>query len=188
MLSPWLRLLTLLFLIDEARAGQFTRVDKDIVDVVKHCKKLSLQEFHQFVDELGSKKQFNLLTQIYNAQLPCGWYAATVYARELDEDKVIGFCTQFDLDSDNWSAATWALSSHRKMAVIGYIKQIATSAKPYARAQCYMVCRNAGWDDLVEMAKSDVSNSYPLVGPGYAVGATLGTVAKQYINSFAHHE
>jgi hypothetical protein len=153
-------------------------------NVVLYARGLSNKQFYPFVDKLGKKKRFKQLEAIFRARFPHSDYAATVYAREVDADKVIGFCSKFPLDSSNWYGAFWGLKSRPKNKVIGYIKQIATSSDPMVRIMCYKVCSDAGWGDLLKNAKNDRKSNFPAIGPGNRLGDTLGKIATRYIKQF----
>src|SRR5262249_50997864 len=127
--------------------------------VVTFAKKLSESDLAKYLEELGKKRDFASLTAIYQSDIPNRGLAVGVYARYISSDKVVAFCTTFELRSWQWRAAFWQLHRHPKKKVIGYIKQIATSSLPEARFLCYEICRDKKWNDLLENALRDVHNS-----------------------------
>src|SRR5205823_1353683 len=125
---------------DCAAGDPATVNDSDPAAIVRRCKELSSQDRDQYIRDLGTRKNFRALEAIYKAGFFRCEFAATHAALAMDDDKVVGFCTKFELGSDNWQAIFIVLNTHRKAEVIGYVKQIVMSADPRIRAQCYMLC------------------------------------------------
>jgi hypothetical protein len=172
-------LFLIFWLVSTVQGGQLFMPENEF-DLLKHCKSLTIDDFHRYVDQLGKVKAFSKLEIIYRAHFPYSWYAATVYCKVLDDEKAVAFCTSLDIDSNSWSGAFGGLISHRKTKVIGYIKQVSTSSDPIVRAECYRLCMSARWIDLFEKAKRDADSPLDLWGPGYGAGETLGRLARRY--------
>jgi hypothetical protein len=149
-------------------------------DVVKYAKKLSEDELIAFIEKLGRDQRYSALEALMRANIPHGSFAATMYCQILPPENAVAFCTTLPLGSVNWHAGMWGLKNHPREKVIGYIKQIATSSIPEARWRCYDVCITRQWDDLLPLAKSDLTNKTPVAIPK-AFDATIADVARRYI-------
>jgi hypothetical protein len=159
--------------------------------VVERVKALPPEKFYQYIDQLGREKDFKALEALYRADFALdptrkgfeSSYAATVYCRNLDPERAVAFCASLDLGSWAWGAALIGLRDHPRAKVIGYIKQVATSSIPHVRCSCYTLCRSASWDDLLEQARKDLTNTSPHGLDGMFT-ATVGDVARDYIKHF----
>lgn len=145
------------------------------VKTLAECKKLSREEYEKYIEQLGNERNLKALEELCSANYG---YAITVYTQILDAKRAIRFCTSFPVGSYQWENAFWGLSSHRKTAVIKYVKSVCLTKDPWARGSCYSLCLKAGWDDLIENAKRDVDNETPMLE---AIGDTLGRRARRYL-------
>lgn len=133
------------------------------------------EEFTKYVEQLGKERNYAALDAFCKAGF-C--YAITVYSQILDDKKAVFLCKSFPLGSPEWEYAVWGLSSHRKEAVIGYVKETCRSKDPWVRARCYSLCLKAGWGDLIESAKRDFNNQTPSLK---TFGETVGSGARRYV-------
>jgi len=148
----------------------------------------------RFIHELGEKKDLEALRVIVNSNLRIeggkggeyGEYAAGVYARSLEPDLAIAFCSRLPLGSGRWATALLGLTRHPRAKVIGYFKQIVTSKNTYVRYLCYRFCLDKGWSDLLPFAKEDVSSEEGVNGLSLPRGITIGRMARDYVEKFDH--
>jgi hypothetical protein len=149
-------------------------VSAEKIYTIAECKKLSIDEFDKYVEELGHRRNYAALKALCKAKFG---YAITVYSQFLSDEEALRFCKSFAVGSYEWENAFWGLSFHRKEAVIGYVKDTCNTKNPWVRGSCYSLCLKAGWDDLVENAKRDFDDEAPMM----AIGVTLGTRARNYV-------
>jgi len=152
---------------------------------LKHVRSLPIGKYIHLIDQLRKQKNLRSLRWIYTSNLPNSSIAAGAYAAAIDSDKVIRFCADLELTSDNWIEAFYSLRLHPKRKVIGYIKQVATSSIPEARYMCYVVCESKAWKDLNHIALQDVKSKYRIVGAGATASETLGQAAKNYLEKIS---
>jgi len=150
---------------------------RDLSAIIEQCRGRGYDELSKVAHALGQQRDFEALKAIFNSDLPDGYCAAGEYCKLLDDEKAVWFCTQWELGSLHWEDAFYFLKDHRKEAVIGYIKQVARSSSPEARAACYNLCNAAGWPDLSNEAKKDAESKEPLYGIPWR---TLGKIASAY--------
>jgi hypothetical protein len=156
--------------------------------VVAQCQKMTSQEFADFVELLGKKKDFASLAAIYQAGLLHSSRAAAAACRNMPPDKAGEFCSRFEVGSPNWKAAFRCLFDHPKKDVIGYVKRHMATSTGRIRAECYQLCALADWDDFLEEAKRDLNDDTDAVVWGVHFEnyrETLGVHAKFYINTIA---
>jgi hypothetical protein len=145
------------------------------VKSLAEVKALSLDEYDKYIEDLGAEKNYAALEELCRANLG---YAITVYVQALDDKRALRVCQRYPVGSYEWEHAFWGLSSHRKEAVIEYVKETCRTKDPWVRECCYSLCLKAGWDDLIESAKQDISNKAP---SAHAIGHTLGHAARYYL-------
>lgn len=153
--------------------------------IVEHCKNLRPLELYVYLKELGDRNDLASLTAVSRANFPGNSMAVEQIVRILETDKVVGYCRSLEVDSPHWQQAVLVLDYHPKQAVIGYIREMATSPIPIVRYYCYRVCMRAGWDDLVNYAELDLNNtSYVGFVPNQSDDeVTICQVAQKYLRS-----
>jgi hypothetical protein len=151
-------------------------------DIVAYCKTLSYGDCQAFIERLGKMRRFADLEKIFNSDVDCESYAATVYASELSSTEVVAFCKKFPVGSANWESAFDVLGTHPRKHVIAYVKEIAHSRSPRIRALCYLVCTNTQWEDLIPIAQQDLSNIIVLYFDNL-FPETLGRIAARYLQT-----
>jgi hypothetical protein len=130
--------------------------------IVEAFGKLDARDVGPFIDDLVARRRVRDLEAIARSQTPFHWCAAAGLVKLLDADQAISYCTSLELDSMNWQTAFLVLGSHPKDKVIGYVKQLATSADPGVRYWCYKLCRLAKWPDLLGAAQRDLKTTDPV--------------------------
>lgn len=152
--------------------------------IVQYCKTLSYVERCAYMRALGTCKDFDALATIYKAKFSGSHYAIIVTAMELDHAKVVRFCSQFPLGSENWKASFLVLDTHPKQHVIEYVKRVAAADNPEIRAYCYELCKKAGWGDLVASARNDLkTKNIPLFYLNSPFEDSLHSTATSYLSS-----
>jgi hypothetical protein len=149
------------------------------------CEKMKLWEYERFVDELGKKRDFASLSVLYNSTRVPQEPAVGVACQIVADEKAVGFCCQFDIDSSNWRSAFCSLGAHPTKAVRDYVKRVANTGDRYRLVLCYDLCEGAGWDDLLEAARRDATDETEMVSlwlnAPIGLKETLGRHARSYI-------
>jgi uncharacterized protein (TIGR03067 family) len=135
--------------------------------------------FEDYIDLLKADRDLPALRALCEANLPNGQYAATAYCELLDGKDAVAFCKGFSIHDPRWQDAVWALATHRRESVIGYLREVCRSDKPFCRALGYEVCLKAGWDDVEDEARRDRDSPISM----RSVGLTLGNEASRYLDS-----
>jgi len=152
------------------------------------CKDMNREEFTNYLAGLSKAHRIGDLRTLatHHELTPFGVLAVGEFARQLSTDELIVYCCKSSLGSMPWRVAFYALSQperHRE-EVIEYVKQIATSSNPDARAVCYWICARRKWDDLVAQAKNDAASKDKVEGPTntfFGIFNQLGDVASYYL-------
>jgi hypothetical protein len=166
------------------QAVKTTRDRQKLDLIVEKARALKLVELRAFIEELGEQGDTEALAAIYHADFTCSSWAAQEMVLHLPADQAVGFCKSFPINSLNWRAAFSVLNYHPKEAVIDYVKVMAQNRIPRVRCCCYDLCRQAGWNDLLEQAQLDRYDQTYLVSPNQlADERTLGQIAEKYIRS-----
>jgi hypothetical protein len=158
------------------------------------CKNMDREEFAKFLAGLSKDHRIDDLRSLaaHHELTPFGVQAVGEYAGQLSTDELIVYCCKSSLRSMPWRVAFYTLSEpkRRKEDVIEYVKQIATSSNPDARAVCYQICTRRKWDDLMAQAKNDVHSKEKLVGPTTYFGyfGELGHVASHYLGTLREND
>jgi hypothetical protein len=130
--------------------------DQTATATIDYCKQLSHDELYAYLESLGKRKRFKLLLQIYQSKIRYSSRALVVAAIEMNSQQAVALCKSFPLGSSGWQLAFHVLDCHPRSEVIGYIKEVASSGNPDLRSHCYLVCKKAGWADLVPEATKDL--------------------------------
>jgi hypothetical protein len=154
-------------------------------EIIHRARDLSVVELAEYVHRLGKEKDLYALRVIFESNLQSRSFAACEFTRLLQPEKAVAFCASLPLDSDNWRAALVGLSFHPHKIVIGYYLQLATSSIPTVRYCCYQSCLRAGWGDLIDVARNDITDDTEITSSNGVPGQTLGKVARMYVKKFA---
>jgi hypothetical protein len=106
---------------------------------------------------------------------------AGAYVSSISVEQAILFCSSLELGSDVWVSAFLGLRSHPKTAVIGYVKQVSTSAIPSVRYWCYCLCESMRWHELIATATKDRGNDTTVTYTGSPTSETVGKAATLYL-------
>lgn len=145
-----------------------------------------------YINELKAKRDIAGLTAIASTHEPFTAIAASHAIECLPADRVVAYIEQFPLGSWAWGSALQSSARHHpKVVTIRYITSLMERALPEntkaeqaiaakVRWSCYGICSNRGWDDLAEMAKTEVNDEryFYLVNTGVE---TVGDAAKSYL-------
>jgi hypothetical protein len=152
-------------------------------DPVRKCASMSRTEFCIYMNELGTARRFEDLRKVYSSDVTDAPFAAFVCVREMESDKGRALCDSLVLGSATWRNAVAGLAHHDREEVIAYFRNLSHSNQDSARAIVYALCDSNDWfdEEILDSARADRSSTFPLVGPCYQIGETLGTVASSFV-------
>ena len=161
--------------------NEFTPIQQFRIAQRGRLRRMDKNELALYLDKLERANAIDELLVVLNAPyfIP---QAAGSYVRVISPEKAIVFCTQLEIGSAAWTCAFYALCEHKKMTVIGYIKQMATSVDPTCQYLCFELCHAARWNDLLDVAKLHRDNPAPIVLQASPTGETVGTAARKYLS------
>ena len=129
-----------------------------VKQIVRHCRHLQPLDLIAYLHKLGVEKRISILAKLTNPQYPFSPWAAAELVQAIPPQQAIAFCRQLPLDSSEWQNAFYALGSHPKEDIIGYIREMAASPIPRVRCYSYWLCMREKWTDVVPYAKYDIDN------------------------------
>ncbi|MBY0460849.1 MAG: hypothetical protein K2V38_26315 [Gemmataceae bacterium] len=161
------------------------------------AKFVALKWSARYLDELKDKRDVASLTAIAQSGEPFSDGAAGRAVACLPPHRITAYINKFSLGSPAWCCALHtAARQHPKEVAVGYIKWLLTQPLPEntseersnaakVRWKCYGICSSQGWDDLAEVAQTEVSDerSFYLVNTGLE---SVGDAARRYLESLAN--
>lgn len=157
------------------KEGQADVVHLDL-DYYEQMKYLNYLKQGNKIDDL----RFLAHCEIKQKSLAANYAVVLLAPRE-----AVSFCKEFNVNSPCWESAFEGLRFHSREDISDYVREVfhKYNANPRTRYNCYRLCMMAGWPDLVEYAKSDVTDNtlVPMFNQHYDE-VSLGHVARKYLH------
>jgi hypothetical protein len=109
-----------------------------------------------YIRQLGRERRLDTLLYLAHSQEPLAEYALTTYVQCADMADALRVCRALSPGRDpRWEHAVSGLDAHYGGQVVRYVKQVHRVGNATVRMHCYLLCLQAGWDDLLEEAEAD---------------------------------